>query len=429
MDPMSMELNTLLNERASVWENMKSLRSDAAKNTDNAFTGEQRESWDKHEARMTELSGDIERLQGASKYDELEKHVRSVPDQRSESTPDEGKKDEPSAESRYDKAFDTYLRQGMTALDNEQRSTLMNKAYVMGADGESRALSVGTTTAGGYTVPPGFRDVLIETMKAFGNVRAEATNLSTDSGQPLQWPTFNGTAQVGRIIAENVQLTQTDPAFGSSTLGAYMYSSDLVLVPYTFLQDTAIDASSFLARILGTRIARIQNQHFTTGTGSSQPVGIQTNASAGATLATGNTTSITYAGLVNLVHSLDPAYRNGGNAKFMAHDAVIAQFRLLTDTQNRPLWQPAVVAGEPDVILGYPIVVNQDMPVPAASVKSVLFGDFKKYYVVRDVLGIQARRLDERFADFLQVGWFGFARADAVVQDTAAAKALVQSAT
>ena len=426
---MSMELNTLLNERASVWESMKSLRDDASKNEDNTFTAEQRTSWDKHEARMAELSGDIDRLQGASKYDELEKHVRSVPDQRSESKPDEGKKDEPTSEARYDAAFNTYLRQGMSALDNEQRSALMNKAYVQGADGESRALSVGTTTAGGYTVPPGFRDVLIQTMKAFGNVRGEATNVATDSGQPLQWPTFNGTAQVGRIIAENTQLSQTDPAFSTASLGAYMYSSDLVLVPYTFLQDTAIDASTFLAEILGTRIARIQNQHLTTGTGSSQPLGIQTNASTGATLSTGNTTSITYAGLVNLVHSLDPAYRNGGNAKFMSNDAVIAQFRLLVDGQQRPLWQPSVVAGEPDVILGYPIVVNQDMPTPAANVKSVLFGDFKRGYVVRDVLGIQARRLDERYADYLQVGWFGFARADATQQDVAAYKALAQSAT
>jgi HK97 family phage major capsid protein len=422
---MSMELNTLLNERGQVWESMKALRADAP---ETGLTAEQRESWDKHEKRMGELTGDIDRLQGASKYDELEKHVRDVPSQATE-VRSEAAATEPSSESRYDKAFETYLRHGMSALDSEGRNALANRAYVQGADGESRALSVGTNTAGGYTVPPGFRDVLIETMKWYGNVRQEATNLSTDSGQPLQWPTFNGTSQVGRIIAENVQLTQTDPVFGTAALGAYMYSSDLVLVPYQFLQDTAIDASSFLARILGTRIGRIQNQHFTTGTGSSQPLGIQTNAVTGATLATGNTVTVTYAGLVNLVHSLDPAYRNGGNAKFMANDAVLAQFRLLVDSQNRPLWQPAVVAGEPDVILGYPIVVNNDMPVPAASVKSILFGDFQRGFVVRDVLGIQARRLDERYADFLQVGWFGFARADSTVQDAAAYKALVQSAT
>jgi HK97 family phage major capsid protein len=426
---MSMALNQLLNERASVWESMKSLRADAEKNENGAFTGEQRESWDKHEKRMGEISGDIDRLSKASEYDELEKEVRSIPSQHVSPERREEEPAGPSQEQRYDEAFETYLRRGMGSLDQEARSLLAEKAYAVGPNGEARALSVGTNTAGGYTVPPGFRDTLIETMKWYGNVRAEATNINTDSGQPLQWPTFNGTSQLGRIIAENVQLTQTDPAFGTATLNAYMYSSDLVLVPFQFLQDSNIDASSFLARILGTRIGRIQNQHFTTGTGSSQPLGIATSPTTGVTLGTGNTTTVTYAGLVNLVHSLDPAYRNGGNSKFMANDAVLAQFRLLVDSQNRPLWQPAIVAGEPDVILGYPIVVNNDMPAPAANAKSILFGDFSRGFVVRDVLDVQVRRLDERYADFLQVGWFGFARADSTVQDASAYKALVQSAT
>jgi HK97 family phage major capsid protein len=90
---MSMALNQLLNERASVWESMKALRSDAEKNDDKAFTAEQRESWDKHEKRMGELSGDIDRLtEGQSEYDELEKQVRSVPSQQvsSESRDPEG---------------------------------------------------------------------------------------------------------------------------------------------------------------------------------------------------------------------------------------------------------------------------------------------------------------------------------------------------
>jgi predicted phage gp36 major capsid-like protein len=250
------------------------------------------------------------------------------------------------------------------------------KAYVVGPNGEARALSVGTNSAGGYTVPPGFRDELIETMKWYGNVRQEATNINTDSGQPLQWPTFNGTVQVGRIIAENVQLTQTDPAFGTATLGAYMYSSDLVLVPYQFLQDSAIDASSFLARILGTRIGRIQNQHFTTGTGSSQPLGIQTNADHGrhARHRQHHVGDLRRPGEPG--SQPRPGVPAGRQREVHGERRGAGPVPLLVDSQNRPLWQPAVVAGEPDVILGYPIVVNNDMPAPAANAKSILFGDF-----------------------------------------------------
>jgi HK97 family phage major capsid protein len=101
----------------------------------------------------------------------------------------------------------------------------------------------------------------------------------------------------------------------------------------------------------------------------------------------------------------------------------------MLDSQNRPLWQPSLQAGVADTLLGYGLVVNNDMPVPAANAKSVLFGDFQRGYVIRDVVGVQVRRLDERYADFLQVGWFAYARSDATVQDAAAYKALTQSAT
>lgn len=435
---MNERLKRLLEERANVWSQMTALRE---KTED--LTAEERESWDKMESRISELSEDIEREQ---RGDELQREMdRLNPPALTDGTaPADTRDAEPTAAEQYRSAFDTYLRRGVGDLSSEQRNMLATQSVVLGPNGEeTRALSVGTNSAGGYTVPPGFRDVLIETQKWYGSVRSVATVVPTDSGQPLQWPTFNGTAQVGRILSENTQLTQTDPAFGTATLNAYMYSSDLTLVPYQFLQDTNIDAGSFLARILGTRIGRIQNQHFTTGTGSSQPLGIQTNATAGVTLPTGNTTTVTYAGLVSLIHSIDPSYRygvgvtadvNGGSnagtaAKFMLSDSALSSIRQLTDSQSRPLWQPSVQAGVPDTLLGYSLVLNNDMPAPAANVKSVLFGDFQRGYVVRDVMGVQVRRLDERYADYLQVGWFAFARTDATVQDSAAYKALVQSAT
>ncbi len=79
--------------------------------------------------------------------------------------------------------------------------------------------------------------------------------------------------------------------------------------------------------------------------------------------------------------------------------------------------------GTPDRILGYPVLINQDMPAMAANAKSILFGDFKAAYVIRDVLGIQQLRLEERYADFLQVAFLAFLRTDGLVQDSNAVKA------
>ena len=418
-------LIALLEERKKVWDRMQDIRSQAADNDSGEFSAEQRQNWDEAEARVTVLSADIERVQrGDSLASEMD---RVIPTRLSEDVaPTDVATAERSADDRYSEAFSNFVRRGASGLSEEHRS-MLDGQFVGGDSAEFRALSASVAGAGGYTVPPGFRDTLIETLKAFGNVREVATVINSDNGQPLQWPTFNGTAQVGRILAENTQATQTDPVFGTKTLGAYMYHSDAVLVPYQFLQDTAIDVEGFLARALGERIARIQNQHFTTGTGTSQPQGIQTAAVSGATLATGNTTSLTYAGLLGLVHSVDPAYRQGG--QFMMSDTALQAARAIMDSQNRPLWQPSIQVGAPDTLLGYGVVINNDMPVPAANVKSVLFGDFRRGYVVRDIVGIQVQQLRERYADFLQVGWHAYARSDAAQQDAAAYKALTQSAT
>jgi len=417
-------------KRANIWSEMSELitRADAESRD---LTGEERAKYEAAEADLDKLTADIDtREKHEKRAAEMAKVDRTGVIAEREERVD-------NAQEQYEAAFEAYVRRGVTNLSMDQRAALQS-----GFTTVENALSAGGTSAGGYTVPPGFRDVLIETMKWYGSVRSVATVIQTDSGQPLQWPTNNATAQVGRILSENTQLTETDPAFGTATLGAYMYSSDSVLVPYQFLQDTAIDAEAYLARILGVRIGRIQNQHFTTGTGTSQPTGIQTNATVGVTLPTGNTTTLTYAGLISLVHSIDPAYRygasNGTNvdiaasntrAKFMMSDAALAAARQIVDSQNRPLWQPSVQSGAPDTLLGYSVTLNNDMPVPAANAKSVLFGDFERGYVIRDVVGLQVRRLDERYADFLQVGWFAFQRTDATVQDSAAYAALKQSAT
>jgi HK97 family phage major capsid protein len=97
------------------------------------------------------------------------------------------------------------------------------------------------------------------------------------------------------------------------------------------------------------------------------------------------------------------------------------------------IWQPALTAGTPDVILGYPVIVNNDMTDPAAAAtpggeKSVLFGDFSRAYVIRDVRDFTLMRLQERRAEYFQVVFLGFLRSDAVIQDAHAYRALQQAA-
>ncbi len=275
-----------------------------------------------------------------------------------------------------------------------------------------------TTTTGGYTVADSTMGALEKALLAFGGMRTVSTVIRTDTGGPLPIPTSDDTSNKGAILGENVTVTELDITFGQLVLDAWKYSSKSVLASVEFLQDTSINAGEFIGNALGTRIARIQNDHFTTGTGS-QPNGIVTAATSSAvTFATA--TTVTYDNIVDLIHSVDPAYRTNG--KFMFHDGALKMLKKVKilqysgDTVGVPLWQPSLVIGQPDLIHGYPYVINQSMTTPATTVKSILFGDFSKY-IIRDVRDVTLLRLDERYADAHSVGFLAFARSDGDLLD------------
>lgn len=290
---------------------------------------------------------------------------------------------------------------------------------------EKRALSVVTTTLGEYTVPPGFVYNLERAMLAYNGPRQVATILRTESGQPLEWPTVTDTGNVGALLAENTTIgASTDPTFGTKALDAYKYSSKPVLVPAELLQDSAFNLGQLIPDMLGERIGRIQAQHFTTGTGSSQPNGVVTAASAGVTAA--GAAAITGDDLINLVHSVDPAYRQGATG-FMFHDNVLLAARKLKDSQNQYLWQPGLQASEPDRLFGFPYTINQNMASTIATAAiTALFGDFSKF-IIRDVSTIRLYRLEERYRDLDQTGFVAFMRSDSECIQTAAIKKLTQA--
>jgi HK97 family phage major capsid protein len=297
---------------------------------------------------------------------------------------------------------------------------------------EYRAQSVGTPAAGGYTVPDETMRALEIAMLDFGGMRRAATIIRTSSGAALPMPTVNDTANVGVILNENTQVANQDVAFSQLVLDAFKYSSKQVLVSVELLQDSAVPLGEIIGRLLGERIGRITNTHFTVGTGISMPLGIVPAATVGFTAPTSDAqvTAWKYTSMVELEHSIDPAYRRGAGVAWMMSDSALKKSKLILDTQGRPLWAAGIAGGAPDTLLGYPLIINNDMAVMAAGAKSVLFGDLSKY-IIRDVLGITLLRLEERYADFHQVAFLAFARMDGDLLDagTHPVKVFVNAAT
>jgi HK97 family phage major capsid protein len=307
------------------------------------------------------------------------------------------------------KAFRSYLRNGMGGLSAEEREIALPRFQ--------NAQSTGSNTGGGYTVPQGFYNELEDAEKAYGGMLDPGVSFifDTDSGNALPIPTDNDTSNSGAILSENTQVSGQDVTFGSVTLGAYTYTSKIVLVSNQLLQDSAFNLDQFLAKKLGTRIARAINTHFTVGDGSSKPTGVVTASTLGATGAAGEVAGIIFDDLIELEHSVDPAYRK--NARYMFADGTLKIIKKLKDSQGRYLWQPGLTVNkEPDTINGYVYTVNQDMPAVAASAKSILFGDFSDYYI-RRVTGAQVLRLTERYADYNQTGFVAFQRWDGNLVD------------
>jgi HK97 family phage major capsid protein len=410
--------NTVLHNRAierqnKAWKAMQEVKQCAtAEQRD--MSGEERKAWDAAEVELEEASGDIERFEREAKLNKVD---------RSEviATADGGERDTTDAEKRYAEAFEAYARRGMRGLNGEQRDMLQQ------GFSEIRA-AAGTTpdTAGGYLVPEGWRGTLTETLKAFGGILNDAEVISTSSGQDLPWPTNDDTSNVGEIIGENTQVSEQDLTFGGKKLGAYIFSSKAIRVSLALLQDTGINLEQFIPRKQGERIGRRLAQTLATGTGVDQPQGITVGISTGKTGASGQTASIIYADLIDLEHSVDPAYRM--SAKYIFHDSTLKVLRKLVDGDSRPIWVPVPAQGFPATINGWAYTVDNSMPEMAASAKSVVFGNISAGYIVREVRGVQNLRLTERYADYLQVGFIGFARYDAMIQDTSAIKAYVNAA-
>jgi len=279
--------------------------------------------------------------------------------------------------------------------------------------GIRNTMSTTTASEGGFTVPTEVATSLLSAMKAFGGMRDVAEVIQTSQGGPINFPTTDGTSVMGELIGENTTATSQDIVFGVKTLSTYKYSSKIVTVPFELLQDSSIDVEAYVRLQLAERLARVTNLHFTTGTGSGQPNGIVTASTAGKTGTTGQTLTVTYDDLVDLQHSVDPAYRASGRAKFMLNDASIRVIRKIKDTAGRPIFVPGydvAGSGAPDTLLGSPVVINQDVPVMAANAKSILFGDFS-FYKIRDVMNVSLFRFtDSAYTKLGQVGFLAWMR-------------------
>lgn len=303
-------------------------------------------------------------------------------------------------------AFVQYLRGGVGSLTSEQRGLLKFERR----EGEGQVTS--TDAKGGYLVAKSLSDKVIVALKSKGGFLAEVNILPTSKGGEILIPMLNDTGARATIVGQaGRQLGRGDKSFTSASLVAYTYATPIIPVSFELLEDSEIDIVSLLADCISDSIYRAIIEDITIGDGNGKPQGILVGATKGVDAAVN---AFTYDNLVDLETSVDEAYLI--NAKWMFNRKTLAVIKKWKDSTGAPIWQPAMDAKTPATILGYPYVINPFMPDIAASAKSIIFGDFKQF-TLRQVNGIGIKRLDERLADELNVGFFGYARFDGKLMD------------
>jgi HK97 family phage major capsid protein len=251
--------------------------------------------------------------------------------------------------------------------------------------------------------------------------------INTTDGNTLPMPRATAHA-----ATDNTALNAHDPIVESDstistvnlTVAKYGFLTD---VPSELVQDAQFDLEGYIARnagrMLGRRIAQVAATAaiagFTTA-GSTGPTGTSTTLGTQSTVGQGSDL------LVDLFHSVLPDYRSG--AAWLMGDPTAAIVRKLKASTGEPVWQPALTAGDPDLILGKPVYIDANIASPAANAKSIFFGDWSALKV-RIAGGLRFERSNEFHFGNDQVAFRALVRTGAVAIDPNAVKHFAHSAT
>jgi hypothetical protein len=333
------------------------------------------------------------------------------------------RREEP-AKPEYRDAFLQLARAGFDVQEiSPEARAVLRAGHVAKVEGRSQ--TVGTNSAGGYTVPTELAAVIDKTLKMWGPMYDEAicTVLNTASGNPIDFPTVDDTAVTISQHTEAVAMTDDgskDATFAKMTLNAFAYDTSWVQISMELLQDSNVDIG--LHRRTARRADGASRQHRTDHRrrhrrSERHRRGFHRRQDRRPDHGVHRRRSD------RPVHSVDPAYRASPKARFMFHDTVLAAIRKLKDGQGQYIWSMGDIrSGQPGTLLGNPYSVNQAMSSAfTTGQKLILFGDFSKYYVRKvgaPVIGVR------REYYWPNIGLAGVVRLDGDLIQTSAVKHL-----
>lgn len=324
----------------------------------------------------TSVLGRMENLE--EKFSDIDKAMTDI--EKKAGRPGAGKEDMTPEQTEYRKAFNRYLRKGNeSGLDELQQ----------------KAMNTGSDPDGGYLVLPEMDreiDRIAETMGGLYRV----ANVKTIGTAKYEKLVKTAGMAMRRVADGSGGGESTEPKFSKVAIEVFTGEVEPWINNET-LEDTFNNVETDLADEAGIAFAEGGGSEFITGNGVGKARGILGYpAVANASYTWGNlgyiasgaagafkttTTSVNPAdALVDMVHALKAKYRSG--ASWLMNDATAGVVRKLKDNDARHVWIDSLINGQPSLLLGYPVTIDDNMPDIAAGSYSIAFGNFKRGYTI-----------------------------------------------
>ncbi|CUH63001.1 phage major capsid protein, HK97 family [Thalassovita gelatinovora] len=315
----------------------------------------------------------------------------------------------------HQKAFAAYLRSG----DDDA---------LRGLELDSKAMSSAVNSDGGYLVDPETAATIKSVLQSGASIRKIANVVSVEA---TSFDVLIDHSDIGHGWAtETGSVSETGtPSIDRITIALHELSA-LPKASQRLLDDSAFDIEGWLSERIADKFARAEAAAFVNGDGVDKPTGFLTHGTVAndswswgnlgyvATGVDGDFNDATE--IIDLVYALGAQYR--GNASFVMNSKTAGAVRKLKDADGRFLWSDGLAAGEPARLLGYPVLVAEDMPDIATGADAIAFGDFGSGYTVAERPDL--RILRDPFSAKPHVLFYATKRVGGDVSDFAAIKLL-----
>ncbi len=258
-------------------------------------------------------------------------------------------------------------------------------------DLEAKGLSTAVGGDGGYAVPTVIDSEIEKQLRDLSPMRSICKVKTIETSNYKRLVNTGGTAS-GWVGEADARAETATPSLAEVAITpGEIYAN--AAATQRALDDMQFDAEAWLTEEVAEEFAVQEGAAIIGGDGVNKPKGFLTEAGIGK-VKTGVAGAFPASDpsdiLVDLVHALGPRYRQG--AKFVMNSATLAEIRKMKDADGNFIWRPGLIEGQPDMLLGYPVVEAEDMPDIATDSLSIAFGNFERGYTIVERMGTRVLR-------------------------------------